>query len=141
MSRPEVVSKAREWLGVPFLHQGRTRNGVDCIGLAIKVAHQLDLTDFDDTRYGRRPSGKRMKRLLRAHCLPLPFSQVEAGDLLHFATDTDPLHVALITRVDPHYVIHAAREFGEVVEQRLDAVMLRKLRGCYRLPESPQWVN
>ena len=33
IKRREIVAAARDWVGVPYRHQGRTRNGIDCIGL------------------------------------------------------------------------------------------------------------
>ena len=33
VTREMVVAEARTWIGVKWRHQGRTREGVDCIGL------------------------------------------------------------------------------------------------------------
>jgi cell wall-associated NlpC family hydrolase len=35
-----IVSAARSWLGVPWRHQGRTRQGVDCAGLVVLVGRK-----------------------------------------------------------------------------------------------------
>ena len=36
-----IVAAARTWLGVPWRHQGRTRQGVDCAGLVVLVGRGL----------------------------------------------------------------------------------------------------
>ena len=60
----DIVDQARGYLGTPFLHQGRTRHGLDCVGLVIRVAHDLGLSDYDIDHYARAPSGRMMARVL-----------------------------------------------------------------------------
>ena len=36
IKRREIVDAARNWVGVPYRHQGRTRNGIDCVGLLLE---------------------------------------------------------------------------------------------------------
>lgn len=38
-----IVDTAREWIGVPWRHQGTTRAGVDCGGFIIGVAADLGI--------------------------------------------------------------------------------------------------
>ena len=72
-----IVAAARSWLGVPWRHQGRTRQGVDCAGLVVLVGRELGLADYDTTAYGRRPEGQGFVEHFRAAMdgVPLP----EAG--------------------------------------------------------------
>lgn len=37
----DIITEARTWIGVPFRHQGRSRHGVDCIGLVLEVRRAL----------------------------------------------------------------------------------------------------
>ena len=59
----QVADSAREWMNVPWVHHGRVRSGLDCLGLLIKVCEGLgiDVPDKLDYRlYGRRgPTGDR----------------------------------------------------------------------------------
>lgn len=41
ISGHDVIVAARGWLGVPFLHQGRSRHGVDCIGFVASLCAEL----------------------------------------------------------------------------------------------------
>ena len=68
---PNICQQARTWLGTPFKHQGRVKGvGVDCLGLLIGVAQELDLRDaqgrklaaFDALDYGHVPDEKRLWR-------------------------------------------------------------------------------
>lgn len=130
VTRNQVIDTARDYLGVPYQHQGRTRNGLDCIGLAIVVAHDLGLTDFDIDGYGRVPSGKRMSMQLSAECTKLRNGSAKPGDLLHMAYEKQPQHIALVTDKG---IIHADSQRG-VVEHRLDSAWRARIRGAYRLP-------
>jgi len=134
MTREEIVDSARSWVGVPYLHQGRTRKGVDCIGLLACIAKQFQISDYDETDYGRRPSGLHMRRVLQDNLQPIALADLREADILHMATDNEPLHVAVVSRANPLYIIHSSSDFGKVIEQRLDDVYVRRLRACYRIP-------
>lgn len=131
--RDAIVHEARAWLGVPYLHQGRTRHGIDCIGLLIKIAHSLGLSRFDIDGYSRLPSGRMMSRLMREHMSRLAISEALPGDVLHMSFGMQPQHVAIITKLHPVSVIHADSERGKVVEHVLDAQWMRHVRGVYRV--------
>ena len=130
MLRDRVVKQARKYLGVKFLHQGRTRHGLDCVGLAVVVAHDLGITEADEDGYGRVPSGRMMERRLRAECEQIPIDDALPGDLYHMAFDKQPQHIAMVT---DHGIIHADNQHG-VVEHWLDDTWRKRIRGAYRLP-------
>lgn len=135
MTPADIVTEARSWIDVPYQHQGRTRNGIDCLGLLVMIARRFDVTDYDELTYSRNPSGARMRRLLSLHLQPISIAEAGVGDVLHLAAGNEPQHVAIISRVDPLYFIHATSEFGRVVEQRIDDAGVRAVRGVYRVPE------
>lgn len=128
--REIIVSTARGYLGVPYMHQGRTRHGLDCVGLVLMVAHDLNLSDFDIDHYSRVPSGRMMVRKINEQCSRLKLSEIKPGDLLHIAYEKQPQHLALVTDKG---MIHADNLRG-VVEHRLDDGWRLKVRGAYRLP-------
>ena len=130
VSRADVVAAARSYLGVPYLHQGRTMRGLDCVGLIIRVGHDLGLSDYDIDGYSRVPSGKRMERLLGLVCRKVQPALAKAGDLLHLAYDKEPQHLAMVT---DYGIIHADNTHG-VVEHVIDLSNRRRIRGAYELP-------
>jgi len=130
MLRDMIISSARSYLGTPFQHQGRTRYGLDCVGLLIRVAHDLKLSTFDVSHYGRVPSGRMMQRVLGDVCDPVALNELQSGDIIHMAFDTQPQHLAIIT---PYGMVHADNQRG-VIEHRIDDKWFNRVRGCYAFP-------
>lgn len=122
-----VVNEARKWLGAPWQHQGRTKHGIDCVGLIIKVAHGLKLTDYDYTGYGRVPDGQTLKRLVEEHLDPAGVDEVGAVLLLRFMQA--PQHLAIRTDVG---MIHAYAHVGKVIETSFDDRWRKRVVGAYR---------
>ena len=127
-----VVLEARRWIGTPFHHQGRALGvGVDCAGVVVMVAKALSLSDFDTTNYGHVPNGDEMERILAENMDRVQLDQRRAGDVLHFAFDAEPQHLAILT--EENTIIHAySLQPRRVVEVPLDAVWLARARGVYR---------
>ena len=91
VTRADVVRVARSYVGVRWRHQGRTRAGIDCIGLVIAVAHDLGLTDYDFTGYGRVPDGKALRATM-CEQMDLLSTEPQLGDVLLLRFDRNPLH-------------------------------------------------
>lgn len=124
------MAAARAYLGVPYKHQGRNRRGLDCIGLMIRVGHDLGLSDFDIDGYARVPSGYKMAQQIAEVCERIPANTAQPGDMIHLAFQRQPQHLALLTDIG---MIHADNTRG-VVEHVLDAQWRARIRGWYRLP-------
>lgn len=121
------VEEARKWLGVPFRHQGRSRNGVDCGGLLVCVAEALGKEIIHPATYSMSPDPKLIEEALLANCTKV--SERQPGDVLWFSFAGEPRHVGLASDIG---VIHAWAKPNKVVEHRLDDVWLKRLRGIYR---------
>ena len=122
--RTKVVAAARDWLGTPFHHQARLKRvGVDCIGLVIGVARELDMVhpDFDETGYSRYPDGRALMAMAREKMTWVPLDQMQIGDVVVVGFDKLPQHFGIIAdyRHGGFSIIHAASAYGKVVEQRL----------------------
>ena len=127
-TKNQVVDKAREWIGTPFHHQGRSHGiGVDCIGLVIVVAQALGLksrtapeqTEF--TGYSRVPHGGMLVQTMREHLVEIGKASMEPGDIVVVSYDVDPQHVGILGnyRHGGLSIIHAAGITGKVIETRL----------------------
>lgn len=66
----DIVEHARDWLGTRWVHQGRTRDGIDCVGLLVCTANHFELPHEDLTGYRRDPS-KEFLRHLKRFSLPV----------------------------------------------------------------------
>ena len=122
--RNDIVSAARGWLGTPFHHQARLNSvGVDCIGLVIGVARELQLIDpdFDVTGYSRYPDGRALMAMAREKMTPVTLDQMQLGDVVVVGFDKLPQHFGIIGdyRHGGFSIIHAASAYNKVVEQRL----------------------
>jgi cell wall-associated NlpC family hydrolase len=111
----DVVAAARAWVGVPYRHQGRSRLGVDCIGLAIVVARELDLMPAEKppANYTRRPRDGLLEAYIRRHCIELAGPEVGCMVLMRWDRRAPPSHVGILT---PDNLIHAYGGNAQVVE-------------------------
>lgn len=139
-TREDVVCEARRFVGTPFEHQGRLLGvGVDCIGIAVSVGKILGLTGgYDANGYGRNPSGNKMlsecAKLVDAKVVDsVPLGEaLQLGDLLLMRIFRDPQHVAIVTALNPVYIVHAHQGVGKCVEHRLDDQWRKRIIGVYR---------
>jgi cell wall-associated NlpC family hydrolase len=123
--KAQVVSAAREWIGVPFRHQGRTRDGIDCAGVVIKVAHALGLSSFDATGYRRLPAGigqEKIEDVCRREMIAIEEAKAGPGDVVLYYMGNRPRHLAVLA--DYHAgglsIVHAYEPAGRVTENRPD---------------------
>lgn len=126
-TRADIVACARSYLGVRWHHQGRSRAGLDCIGLVIVVARELGLSDYDIDGYGRVPDGSSLRATMCEQMdllkrPPLP------GDVLLFQFQRNPLHTAIVTDTG---MVHAFANVRKVVEHRVDDVWRSRLVAAF----------
>jgi cell wall-associated NlpC family hydrolase len=126
-TRQQIVDESRKWIGTRWIHQGRSRAGVDCVGLVIRVAHALNLSTFDTADYSRQPDPVRMRALLAEHMTPVIHPQL--GDVLLMRFEKEPQHVAIVTDIG---IIHAYAQARRVCEHRLDSVWQSRVVGAYQ---------
>lgn len=130
ITREQIVSEARSFLGARWQHQGRTINAVDCAGLVIKVAHNLKLSAFDETNYARRPDSYRLIELLEEHMIRKP-GQPKPGDVLLLSFQGAAQHLAICTQVG---MLHAYAPARKVVEHGLNDDWRKKIVDVYGYP-------
>lgn len=140
MNPPDVaIARARELLGVPFLHLGRDSHGIDCVGL-LAYAHQQPATALP--AYPRDPYSGQLEAGLQAACgepvalAPVPLAALQVGDVVAMAYGLPIRHVGLVathpTLPGVLSLIHTDSTLGEVTEHILDAKWLRRIRKVYR---------
>lgn len=112
-----IVDSARKYLGVKFQHQGRTDRGLDCLGLIVRAATDCGIICNDRTDYSHRLVRNTLLNGILQHCDPI--TEPVVGCIALFELDTLQQHCALVTSVDPIYVIHAYAPIKMVVEHNL----------------------
>ena len=119
--RNEAVELARSWLGVPWRHQGRTRQGIDCAGLVVLVGEALGLLSYDTTNYQRRSHSQYFMKAFRENMQEKRLVDAKPGDVLLFRDSAYPCHSAIVAeRGSKPTIIHAYAPRHKVVEDLLD---------------------
>lgn len=135
MTRNDVITEARSWLGVRWLHQGRNRAGVDCVGLLFCTADKLGYPVSDIRNYSRASDGVLFESTLNTFFDRLPeWQEALPGDILCMRWGTvAPQHCLILTERtnDVWRAIHSVTDQC-VMEHRLDLPYLRRIHSAYR---------
>lgn len=127
-----LVRQARSWLGVPFLHQGRSRIGVDCLGYVSALLAELGCgvaLELLPTAYARNPQAQ-LERIVEANTREIPLA---AGALImiKFPHAEFASHAAIYTGTS---MIHAYQQIGRVVEHAYGEPWIRRTKAVRALP-------
>ena len=128
---------ARAYLGVKFVHQGRSAQwGIDCIGLLVLAARDCGLpqADSDSTAYGREPANGLLESHLTALFGPLlPTSQMQPGDIAAVSFAGAVRHVGVVgEHPNGLSLIHTNSMLGRVTEARIDDKWFKRIVGVHR---------
>lgn len=134
MKPSELTQVFRCWLNVRWVHQGRTRYGVDCGGLIVCALKQagLRLGGFTDpVAYSRAPKPV-LRALVEQHLIPTFEPEEGTIALIRFSPSLDPSHLAYLTGRN---MIHASSTGARaVVEHRYGEPWVRQTVGIFRIP-------
>ncbi|WP_439891608.1 NlpC/P60 family protein [Ralstonia sp. 25C] len=97
----------------------------------METARALDLCDFEFTNYERKPTGE-MRMYCDQFMLPIPLEEASAADVLLFAWNNSPVHLAILT--GPDTIIHAFAVNRRVVEHRFDERWRAQIAAAYHVP-------
>jgi cell wall-associated NlpC family hydrolase len=128
-TRQDIIDHARKFLGVRWRHQGRSERGLDCIGLIVRVAHDLGLSDYDNFGYKRIADTRRLEEELDVQMIRVPRDLAKPGDVMLMQYGGNPQHVAIRT---DHGIIHAMIGEQKVVEHRLNHIWLARIIRAYQ---------
>ncbi len=128
----QLVAEAREWVGVKFVHQGRSRFGADCLGFIAATLAELGsrvLLDHLPNNYGRNPQALLLDGLTSL-CQRI---EIEPGALLifQFPQSTLPSHAAIYTGES---IIHAFEREHKVVESTYAAPWTKIFHSAWAMP-------
>ena len=116
ISVEDIVAEARKWLGVRWIHQGRSAHGVDCAGMIIKVGEALGAKSDDKTGYKRHPNAIEFLTHIRSQTDladgPAP------GRIAVFRQSKFPCHTGIFSEKDGVlHLIHSYIGTGKVIEE------------------------
>jgi len=128
--RDEIIKNARECIGVPFRHQGKTMKGMDCRGLLIHAFGKAGLEVNDIKGYGRDPNPSQMNAAMLKVCGKVSFNEIEPTDIIYFRFNRRPTHLALYT--GKNSIIHSYLAMRRVVEHEIDREWINSIVCVYR---------
>jgi hypothetical protein len=135
ITRAQILTAARAYLGAPFRHQGRSPAGMDCVGLLVLVGRTLGYPHRDVTGYSRRATGMGFLEHFHAHLDEIAPRDARVGDVLVFVESVYPCHTGILSAVagtDVPHLIHAHALRGCVIEEPLIGEWPAKLRFAFR---------
>lgn len=133
---------AMTYLGCPFLHMGRSRTGLDCVGLLILTAREWGINPVDNPYYGREPNQENnafdLAHYIERNTGSGPVERdIQVNDILlmRLKQNTAPSHLALAAP-HPHGMgmVHTYGEIGKVVFHRINETRMAQIVGVYPWP-------
>lgn len=128
-----VVSAAHNWIGVRYCHQGRTRQGIDCIGLVVHALREAGDTDApDEENYPLWAKHGHIRNVLEQHADGV--LQPEPGDILLFRIGGTEQHIGIYSGSGRmvHVYAQAGGRRGMVCEHEITPDWQNRIVGCYR---------
>ena len=143
--RQRIVACARHFIDVRFIHQGRSINGLDCLGLLLATATHAGLVfEGVHTRaiavpdYGLRPDVTLLKSKLDYFLVPISPAEILPADIVLLKVNGSPQHLAILSdypMADEVAMVHAYAPARKVVEHRYDLAWRKATYAAYRLPQ------
>ena len=128
----QIIETARSWVDVPFQHQGRSRYGVDCIGLVICVFEEFGgFSRVPRPAYPRQVQDAELLRELESRCTRTDREEPGGLVLIRWPMMEHPTHVAICTGPN---IVHAYKRVRRVCEVGYRGQWPRWSHSFYRLP-------
>ena len=106
--RQQIVATANGYIGTPWRRYGRSKFGVDCVGLLICIAKDLKLCEYDIQSYSKEYRYEDLiSNLVKAGCAFVPRYKIDIGDILVMAHSSIGVHAAIYCGMESNKVIHA----------------------------------
>lgn len=135
--REQIIAEARSWLGVPFRHHGRTRLGVDCVGLLVCVFGAVIGIREGCLSYGMRPTSEFAFSQIRKFATRITPSEAGPGDVVQMNYDGRSVHFGILSEVG---IIHSTIKTRAVVEHALESSTINgQIVAYYRINGVEPW--
>lgn len=129
-----MIATARKYLGVPFVHKGRSMNGVDCVGIIyVSFNPILSIPDFRD--YGEYVPSFASFMQIRNYAHRIIANEAGPGDVVLMCSGGDSAHYGIIAGAT---IIHADKLVGKVIEH---GMIDKRIVAYFRMKGMPPWVK
>lgn len=123
--RKLIVEEALAWIGVPYLYAGYSKAGTDCSGMVLRIYE--DITGIKIPRNSAKQA---------EFCEDIGREAIKPGDLVFFATGTDPERISHVgIMIDAERFVHASTKKGVVVSSLDTPYYQRTLRKFGRVSD------
>lgn len=132
----DVIKEARTYLGTPWVHQGRTRKGVDCVGFIVLAFAKFNIPIYELKGYSRHPDGVLLRKTMSEQDHFKEVYNIQEGDVLLFRIRREPQHVGLVTNSNTadFGIIHSYNGgVKKVIEHDLADYWKKRIVAIYRL--------
>lgn len=139
LSRPDIVASARECIGTPWVHLGRTvGQRLDCVGVVLHVLRKHGMSNFEPPAYQRRAQWGEFLPYFQQELAEVPRAEMLPGDVICFRQEKYPCHCGILTyprseRLPPRFV-HGYALRRQVVEQEYSQEWRSLTRAVFRFP-------
>ena len=121
---------ARAYLGTPWLDSGRSKKGIDCLGLVLCAGRDIGL-DMDPGReFNRRTSPLLLRRAINRHANMVTLAMAAPGDIMLLDMGDMP-QVGILSPGQPLNLIYALA--GQAVVETSFRAGRLPIRGIFRL--------
>ena len=136
ITRTQIIEAARNYLDVPWLHQGRNIHGIDCVGLLIMVGRDIGLDMKDVKAYSLYYDPIMLARSFRKNnCKKIPKTNAIAGDIVTIRVGNAATHVGILTmKENVLHLIHAYRSSRTVREEVVYPLLKKRFYFGYVYP-------
>lgn len=130
-----IIAKAREAIGTPWVHTGRTLRGLDCIGLVLWDFRQLGITEYEPPPYPREADWSQFVGYFRANMEEVKLLEAVPGNVLVVRQKMFPCHCGfLASNSDGPTFIHAYAKRKKVVEERYTDAWKKDSVAAFKVP-------
>lgn len=136
VTRDQIITEAKKYLGVPYKHAGRNEFGMDCVGPIIKVGHNLKLFSYDTINYPKRPSGTDFIQKMGQHMQRIQVAEATHGDVIVCSEPRHPCHCGFL-EISPSgqkYMIHAYAPARKVIREPITPFREARMMLAFRYP-------
>lgn len=117
--REQIIDEARTYIDVPWRHMGRSRFGIDCVGLVVLVGRAIGLHEYPDNMgYSRIANGAKLLDPFRQFSAQIGILKALPGDVIVMKDRLFPHHCGIISeRNGEPTLIHATLVLKRVAEE------------------------
>ena len=128
------IESANTWIGVPWVKNGRSRSGVDCVGLVIMCLRNCGIYTRDYPELSSKLGIKPLIEVAKIYGYEVSIQDIFTGDILlmHLPGHTNMKHVAIY---DGYSIIHCGMHWNKVVRHRLDEALKRMVKRVFRFKD------